>query len=42
MNQENLLICFTGSVATIKDKILIDIFYKSNLYNIKLVYTKSA
>lgn len=42
MNRPKLLICFTGSVATIKDLILINLFEKSNLYEIKLVYTKSA
>ena len=39
---KNLLICFTGSVATIKDKLLVEKFLSTNLYNIKLLYSKTS
>ena len=39
---KNLLICFTGSVATIKDKLLVDNFVKKNKFNIKLLYSKTS
>lgn len=38
----NILIIFSGSVASIKDEILYNYFKTSNKYNIKLLYRKSA
>jgi phosphopantothenoylcysteine decarboxylase len=38
----NLLICFTGSVATIKDKDLVEKFLSKKKYKIKLLYTKKS
>jgi hypothetical protein len=38
----NLLIGFTGSVATIKDSALIKRFMESGLFHVKAIYTKSA
>ena len=40
--KRNLLICFTGSVATIKDKELTDVFLETKRYNVKLLYTEMA
>lgn len=42
MIKKNLLVCFTGSVATIKDKELVDLLIESERYNLKLLYTKSG
>ena len=39
--QKNILICFSGSVATIKDKLLITKFLK-NGFNVKLIYTDAS
>ena len=39
--QKNILICFTGSVATIKDKLLVSKFLE-NGFNVKLIYTNAA
>jgi hypothetical protein len=38
----NLLIGFTGSVATIKDSVLIKRFQDAGMFIIRAVYTKSA
>ena len=40
MKRINLLVCFTGSVATIKDRELIDALISTERFNIRLVYTK--
>ena len=38
----NLLVGFTGSVATIKDSAVIKRFLDSGVFNVRAVYTKAA
>ena len=42
MNKKNLLIGFTGSVATRRDAGLIDAFIESGQFNIKIIYSSAA
>lgn len=38
----NLLLGFTGSVATIKDEALIKLLIETGMFNIRAVFTRSA